>query len=568
MNIFVNIRRCAWIRLTEEVFLNVCYHCGIPHAASTVLFLKMKKGIINAVFRYGSVHKKHFLLFVFVFVAVLFAPKTALAAGEFITTWQTTTADEQITIPTTGGGYNYDVDWGDSSASSSVTGDGVHFYATAGTHTVTITGTFPRIYFNNGGYFDGTGDNDQILSVEQWGTGVWTSMESAFFGTSNLAVNATDSPDLSGVTNMAQMFRASAVNQDISSWNVSNVTNMSTMFAYSAFNQDISSWNVSNVTDMSVMFLWNNSFNQAIGSWNVSNVTTMERMFGAAHAFNQPLNTWDVSSVTDMGFMFYDTPFDQNIGSWNVSNVTNMGNMFTGALSTNNYNALLAGWSARVLQSGVTFDAGGSTYSTSTLQRASIVSDHGWIITDGGAVAGVIESVVTGSATEGGGTASYTLVLTSQPTSTVAIALTADSTQVSLSADTLSFTSLNWDVPQTVTITAVNDSVAEATFATSVTHLVSVPADFALGYDNSLVVSDATVSILDNDTAGVTLSKTTASVTEGGATDSYTFVLTSAPTTTVTIIPSALGLASVSPTSLAFTSSNWSTPQLITVTAQ
>ena len=35
---------------------------------------------------------------------------------------------------------------------------------------------------------------------------------------------------------------------------MSNVTDMSNMFRQSAFNQDISSWDVSNVTDMSFMF--------------------------------------------------------------------------------------------------------------------------------------------------------------------------------------------------------------------------------------------------------------------------------------------------------------------------
>ena len=33
---------------------------------------------------------------------------------------------------------------------------------------------FPRIYFNNGG------DRQKLLTIEQWGTGKWTSMNSAF----------------------------------------------------------------------------------------------------------------------------------------------------------------------------------------------------------------------------------------------------------------------------------------------------------------------------------------------------------------------------------------------------
>ena len=39
----------------------------------------------------------------------------------FVTTWETTTADETITIPTDGTGYYYSVDWGDGSSDDAVT---------------------------------------------------------------------------------------------------------------------------------------------------------------------------------------------------------------------------------------------------------------------------------------------------------------------------------------------------------------------------------------------------------------------------------------------------------------
>lgn len=67
----------------------------------------------------------------------------------FITTWETTTANESITIPTTGNGYNYTVNWGDGAITNGENGDAIHTYATAGTYTVSITGNFPRIYFNS-----------------------------------------------------------------------------------------------------------------------------------------------------------------------------------------------------------------------------------------------------------------------------------------------------------------------------------------------------------------------------------------------------------------------------------
>ena len=74
------------------------------------------------------------------------------AQTEFITTWKTdnpgVSADNQITIPTfTGETYNYTVDWGDGTSDSNVSGDITHTYGVPGTYQVSISGTFPRIYF-------------------------------------------------------------------------------------------------------------------------------------------------------------------------------------------------------------------------------------------------------------------------------------------------------------------------------------------------------------------------------------------------------------------------------------
>ena len=69
----------------------------------------------------------------------------------------------------------------------------------------------------------------------------------ALAGCSNMTMTATDSPDLSGVTDMSYMF-AGAIN----------------------FNQDIGGWNTANVTDMSGMFMSAFAFDQDIGSWNTA----------------------------------------------------------------------------------------------------------------------------------------------------------------------------------------------------------------------------------------------------------------------------------------------------------
>ncbi|MBC6400688.1 MAG: hypothetical protein GDA37_06700, partial [Ekhidna sp.] len=118
----------------------------------------------------------------------------------FITTWETKTANETITIPTTGSGYSYTVNWGEDEPADNNTykGDASHRYAEAGTHTVTISGTFPRIYFQKNNTSAG-----QIRSVQQWGDNQWTSMREAFWYCNNLTI-ADDAgvPDLSNVTDM------------------------------------------------------------------------------------------------------------------------------------------------------------------------------------------------------------------------------------------------------------------------------------------------------------------------------------------------------------------------------
>ncbi len=280
----------------------------------------------------------------------------------FVTTWKTdnpgSSGDDQITIPTSGGGYDYFIDWGDGNTDSGVSGDMTHTYAAPGTYTVRILGDFPRIYFNN------QGDREKILSIDHWGNIPWLSMQNAFYGCSHLQGLASDVPDLSSVTDMSGMFReATSFNQDIGDWDVSHVTDMSEMFSCStSFNQDIGDWDVSHVTDMSHMFSDSTSFNQDIGDWDVSHVTNMSSMFSGSNAFNQDIGEWDVSHVTDMTDMFFNY-----------------------SLSTANYDSLLIGWnSLPLLQSSVHFNAGHSDYCLGETARMNLINTHGWVIDDGG----------------------------------------------------------------------------------------------------------------------------------------------------------------------------------------
>ncbi|MCP4320833.1 MAG: BspA family leucine-rich repeat surface protein, partial [Alteromonadales bacterium] len=278
------------------------------------------------------------------FLLIILFSITINAQNEFITTWKTDntgpSSDTEITIPTfSGETYNYEVDWTYDGVSfnaedTGVVGDITHDYGVAGTYTVAIRGLFPRIFFNNSGY------NLKVLTIEQWGNNPWTSMANAFEGCNNLNITnpAAGAPDLSNVISVAVMFDdCGSFNADISGWDVSNVQDFSEMLSYcSVFNSNISGWNMSSATSLYYMFYEAIIFNQPIGIWNVNDVTNMEGVFSDALAFNQDLSSWNVSNVLTMNDTFFDAiSFNQDLSSWDVSNVQEMGQMFAYADSFN-----------------------------------------------------------------------------------------------------------------------------------------------------------------------------------------------------------------------------------------
>ena len=273
---------------------------------------------------------------------------TAPDEDPFITIWQTdnegASDDDRIVIP--GEGEEYLIEWeevGNPGNSGSETGSGEHTitFPEPGQYRVEISGDFHRIHL--GKYEDAeNSDALKLLEVEQWGDIEWSSMEEAFggsihpkdYGAENLEITAEDSPDLSNVESMADMFAyAKAMNNDISDWDTGNVTDMGSMFrSAEIFDQDIGRWDTGNVEDMSRMFREAELFNQDIGAWDVSSVSDMNDMFNNAKSFNQDISGWDVSNVTDMQSMFFSADsFNQDISNWDIGNVEVMSWMFHNA---------------------------------------------------------------------------------------------------------------------------------------------------------------------------------------------------------------------------------------------
>ena len=162
-----------------------------------------------------------------------------------------------------------------------------------------------------------------------------------------------------------------------------------------------------------------------------------------------------------------------------------------------------------------------------------------------------------------GETGQYTIVLDTEPTADVTVAIQVpENTDIAASPLALTFTADNWNTPQTVTVTAAHDDDAVADDLVVLTHTVSG------GDYEDVTVADVEVTIIEDDTAGVTISITELEVTEG-ETGQYTIVLDTEPTADVTVAiqgPENTDIAA-SPLALTFTADNWNTPQTVTVTA-
>ena len=166
----------------------------------------------------------------------------------------------------------------------------------------------------------------------------------------------------------------------------------------------------------------------------------------------------------------------------------------------------------------------------------------------------------TSLSVEEGGTTTYTVVLTALPSGTVTVTPSSgDTGAAALSPSRLTFTSSNWNREQTVTVTGVEDDDADDE-TVAIRHSVS-------GYGSVTAADNVSVTVTDNDTAGVSVSPTNLSVGEGGTT-TYTVVLNTQPsdTVTITLFSDDTGAATLSSPSLTFRSDNWDTAQTVTVT--
>lgn len=178
--------------------------------------------------------------------------------------------------------------------------------------------------------------------------------------------------------------------------------------------------------------------------------------------------------------------------------------------------------------------------------------------------------------TEAGGTATFTVRLSTAPSNPVRVPLrTSDPSEglISTTGQTtpkasfgLIFTATNFNVPQTVTITGQDDAIDDGDVSYTIITDPAVSTDPAY---NGLAASNPSVRNTDNENPEIRVSPSSLTVNENSGTASFTVVLVAAPTTNVTIpvISSNTGEGTVFPSSLTFTPTNFNTPQTVVVTA-
>ncbi|NBV76498.1 MAG: calcium-binding protein, partial [Methylococcaceae bacterium] len=168
----------------------------------------------------------------------------------------------------------------------------------------------------------------------------------------------------------------------------------------------------------------------------------------------------------------------------------------------------------------------------------------------------------TVSTTESGGSSALSLVLNAQPNNDVTIAFSGlDTTEGSLSNSSLTFTAANWNTPQALTISGVEDSLVDGNIVYTLT-ATATSNDSRFNSKSAAV----TVTNTDNDGPAFVLSKSSLITRETGSSSLFTVQLASQPSADVTVSLSGIDSTEgqlYTGSQLVFSHDNWNTPQMV-----
>ncbi|WP_268124473.1 Ig-like domain-containing protein [Roseivirga pacifica] len=137
----------------------------------------------------------------------------------------------------------------------------------------------------------------------------------------------------------------------------------------------------------------------------------------------------------------------------------------------------------------------------------------------------ITETASSTEVDESGATDTFDVVLDSEPASDVVINVSSGSTsEVTVDQSSLTFTSGNWNVAQTVTVQGVDDSKVDTDKSVKIT----LSIDDAASHDNYDAVIDQSVSVTNENTTTASVTVGDVSVAEADGTATVTFTLDNA----------------------------------------
>ena len=169
-------------------------------------------------------------------------------------------------------------------------------------------------------------------------------------------------------------------------------------------------------------------------------------------------------------------------------------------------------------------------------------------------------SAISAPTTEDGGTSTFTVSLSTQPTDNVIIELTSNDVSEGTVQASVVKTIVDWNLETLVTVTGINDDFIDGNINYAIITGNVTSNDASYDALDGTSVADVSITNLDNDTAGVNVSSVNGITTESGGTATFTFTLNSQPTADVELQIDQYDNTEVSgPSSITITPANWST---------
>ena len=182
--------------------------------------------------------------------------------------------------------------------------------------------------------------------------------------------------------------------------------------------------------------------------------------------------------------------------------------------------------------------------------------------------AGITVSVISRNTNESGRTAFFTIVLNSKPKGKVKIDLkSSDESEGKIDEEEVTFDAKDWNIPQTITVTGVDDDVVDGT----VNYRIYIDKIDAKDDDYDDLkedeIADVQVANEDNDEADFTVTPQTVTTREGGSSVSLSIVLAARPEEDVTLFINSGDTTEgvVSKDEIKFKKDKWSSPQTVNI---